>query len=91
MQTRTQLKDRSRFEIIGISLDQSKDAMTRTTQQKEMTWQQYFDGKGWDNEISTTFHIRAIPSMWLVDKKGNLRDQNAREDLPGGVQKLLAE
>jgi hypothetical protein len=29
--------------------------------------------------------------MWLVDKKGNLRDLNAREDLAGKVEKLLAE
>ena len=29
--------------------------------------------------------------MWLVDKKGNLRETNARDDLAGKVEKLLAE
>jgi hypothetical protein len=29
--------------------------------------------------------------MWLVDKKGNLRDVNARDGLEGKVKKLLAE
>jgi hypothetical protein len=29
--------------------------------------------------------------MWLVDKKGNLRDINARADLEGKIEKLLAE
>jgi len=29
--------------------------------------------------------------MWLVDKKGNLRDLEARDNLAGKVEKLLAE
>jgi len=29
--------------------------------------------------------------MWLVDKKGNLRDLGARSDLEEKVAKLLAE
>jgi len=29
--------------------------------------------------------------MWLIDKKGALRVVNARADLSGEVQKLLAE
>jgi len=29
--------------------------------------------------------------MWLIDKQGNLRDLNARSDLSGKVEKLLAE
>jgi hypothetical protein len=29
--------------------------------------------------------------MWLVDKKGVLRELNAREDLAAKVEKLLAE
>jgi hypothetical protein len=29
--------------------------------------------------------------MWLVDKKGNLRDMNGRAGLESKVEKLLAE
>ena len=29
--------------------------------------------------------------MWLVDKKGNLRDLEARTDLAAKVEKLLTE
>ena len=38
----------------------------------------YFDGKGWENEFGQKYGIRSIPSMWLVDKKGNLVDMEAR-------------
>lgn len=79
------------FEVIGISLDQSKEKMLEVTAAQEMTWPQYFDGKGWSNEISTSFHIQSIPTMWLVNKQGIVEYPNARADLDGSIAKLLAE
>ena len=43
------------------------------------------------NKIGQQYGINSIPSMWLVDKKGNLRDMNARGGLEEKVEKLLAE
>jgi thiol-disulfide isomerase/thioredoxin len=80
------------FEIIGISLDWDKQRLLDFTKQAGMTWPQYFDGKMWDNEVSTCFGIRAIPAMWLVDKKGFVRSADARAGALGEqVKKLLAE
>jgi thiol-disulfide isomerase/thioredoxin len=80
------------FEIVGISLDQEKPAMEAAMKEKGMTWPQYFDGKGWENEISSQFGIQSIPAAWLLDKKGMLRESGLRgEELPAGVEKLLAE
>ena len=80
------------FEIVGISLDQEKDAMEAALKKHEMTWTQYFDGQGWKNKISTAFGIDSIPAAWLLDKKGMLRETDLRgEDLAKGVEKLLAE
>jgi len=79
------------FEIVGISFDQQLDALQRFVEKEKMPWPQYFDGKGWENNFGREFGITGIPAMWLVDKKGNLRDMNAREDLVAKVEKLLAE
>ena len=79
------------FEIVGISLDKSKDAMLKVAAQKGMTWPQYFDGEGWKNEISSGFHIQQIPTMWLVNKNGLVATTEARADLDGEIAKLLAE
>ena len=78
------------FEIVGISLDSKESALRRFVKKEEMPWPQYFDGKGWKNSISTAHGIRSIPAMWLVDKEGNLADLNARADLEGKVEELLA-
>jgi thiol-disulfide isomerase/thioredoxin len=79
------------FEIIGISLDQDKDALTGFVKEQGMAWPQYFDGLQWGNKIARQFGINSIPAMWLVDKQGNLRDQDARGALEEKVSKLLAE
>jgi thiol-disulfide isomerase/thioredoxin len=79
------------FEIVGISFDQKQDALEKFVKDKSMGWPQYFDGKGWSNKFGKEYGINSIPTMWLVDKKGNLRDVEAREDLAGKVEKLLAE
>lgn len=79
------------FEIVGISFDQDLDKLKQVVAREKMTWPQYFEGKGAGNKYGEEFGISSIPTMWLVDKKGVLRELNAREDLVAKVEKLLAE
>jgi thiol-disulfide isomerase/thioredoxin len=79
------------LEIVGISLDREKESLTEFVSGHHMEWPQYFDGQEWQTKLALQFHIESIPAMWLIDKKGNLRDINARADLNGKVEKLLAE
>ena len=78
------------FEIVGVSLDQDKDALMSFTKDHGMVWPQYFDGLGWDNAVSKSFGIQSIPAMWLVGKDGKLITTNARDDLAGDIEKALA-
>lgn len=78
------------FEIIGISLDQDKAKLEAFVKDNGMAWPQYFDGKGWKNDISSKFGINSIPAMWLVDKKGMVVSTNARGNLEELVEKHLA-
>jgi thiol-disulfide isomerase/thioredoxin len=79
------------FEIVGISFDQSKEKLENFVEKEKMPWPQYFDGEGWHTKIGQEFGINSIPAMWLVDKKGILRDMSARADLEQKVEKYLAE
>jgi len=79
------------FEIIGISFDEDKEALQKLVAEEKMAWPQYFDGTGFKNKFGQEFGINGIPSMWLVDKKGILRDMNGRDGLEKKVEKLLAE
>jgi len=77
------------FEILGISLDRDEEALQKGVKRENMTWAHCFDGGG--SKFAEEFEIASIPTMWLVDKKGNLRETNARENLTEKVEKLLAE
>ena len=79
------------FEIIGISMDSDKKKLESFLAKNEMPWPQFFDGKGWKTSLAQEHGISSIPAMWLVDKKGNLVDQNARSGLEEKVKKYLAQ
>ena len=79
------------FEIVGISFDNTKGKLTSFVEKENMAWPQYFDGQGWQNAFGQRFGIQAIPAMWLVNKKGELVDMEARSNLVEKVEALLAE
>jgi thiol-disulfide isomerase/thioredoxin len=79
------------FEIVGINLDKSKKAMDSVLEKYNIPWAQYFDGQGWGNKFSLEYGVSAIPSVWLVDKKGVLRTTEGREDMEKQIQGFLAE
>ena len=79
------------FEIIGVSLDSDKKKLEDFLAKNDMPWPQFFDGKGWKTSLAQEHGISSIPAMWLVDKKGNLVDQNARSGLEEKVKKYLAK
>ena len=79
------------FEIVGISFDREKSGLERVLAKEKMTWPQCFDNSEEGKKVGDEFGITSIPTMWLVDKKGVLRDLNAREGLAEKVKKLLAE
>jgi thiol-disulfide isomerase/thioredoxin len=79
------------FEIVGISLDDKEAALRRFIRDKGLPWPQHFDGKGWENRFALQYGIFSIPKMWLVDRGGKLRFNDARWNLEGMVEALLAE
>ena len=79
------------FEIVGISFDQDKAALERLVTREKIGWPQHFDDNPDGNPFGEQFGISSIPTMWLVDKKGVLRDLHARDNLAAKVEKLLAE
>ena len=76
------------FEVIGISLDKEKEKLTSFIKEKKMPWPQYFDGKGWENEISRKFGIQSIPATFLIGKDGKILATNLRG---GALAEKLAE
>ena len=80
------------FEIVGINLDEDKAAMEAAAKRVGMPWTQAHDGKGWEGDLVKRFGVRSIPSTWLFDRTGKLREVGLRgEELDARVQRLLEE
>lgn len=77
------------FEIVGISLDEDKAALEKFTAENKMTWPQFFDGKGWENEFARRFKIQSVPTLWLLDREGKLVDANPRGRLEAAIEAAL--
>ncbi len=77
------------FEIVGISLDEDEGALKRGIESKNIPWPQFFDGRGWENEIAHRFGITALPTTWLVNKDGMLVEVNPLDELDGKIERLL--
>jgi len=80
------------FEIIGVSLDQNEAGLKSFTKDRNMTWQQYFDGKGWGNKLAQKYGIQSIPATFLLDGDGNIIGRDLRgEALEEAVAKALVK
>jgi hypothetical protein len=80
------------FDIIGVSLDDDRSAVLQFTQAQGMAWQQYFDGKGWDNKLATKYNIHSIPMDYLLDRHGIIIGKGLRGGaLQQAVAKAVAE
>jgi hypothetical protein len=57
-----------------------------------MSWQQFFDGKGWGNKLAVKYGVQSIPATYLLDGEGKILGRNVRgEALAPAVEKALAK
>ena len=77
------------FEVVGISLDEDEAALRRVLKSKKISWPQFFDGRGWENEFARRFHIDGLPTMWLINKDGMIVDTDISGHIAEKVAKLL--
>jgi peroxiredoxin len=78
------------FEIIGISLDSDRAKLDKFIADKQMTWPQYFDGKGWQSKLAGAYGVNSIPATYLLDSEGKIIAKNLRgEALEEAVAKAL--
>jgi peroxiredoxin len=68
------------FEIVGISLDKDEKKLTDFIKEKNMPWQQYFDGLFWNNKLAEKYGINSIPMTYLLDREGKIIGKGLRGD-----------
>lgn len=80
-----------RFEMIGLSLDKSAEALRRFVEQRDMTWIHGHVGDWSQTKLPSQYSVSYIPTVVLIGPDGtvvalNLRGPQIREE----VEKVLA-
>ena len=79
------------FDIVGVSLDQDKGALTKYIADNKMPWRQIFDGKGWGSAVPKQYGVQAIPFGLLIGRDGRIVGVSVRgEALAPAIEKALA-
>jgi thiol-disulfide isomerase/thioredoxin len=68
------------FEVIGISLDKSRDNWLGAIERLELNWVQLTNLMFWDEPMVKRFEIPYIPSTMLVDREGKIIIRNPNHD-----------
>lgn len=70
---------REDFVMIGISLDQSRSALSTFIKQRKMGWQQVFGTTA--RKTADAYSVRGIPALFLIGRDGKILGSN----LPGSA------
>ena len=78
------------FEIVGISLDEEKDALENFVKQRKMPWPQIFAGNRFENKLAIKYGIAFAPSTFLIGRDGKVVKQvMGTEELDKELQSAL--
>ena len=76
------------FTVLGISLDQDKDAWVKAIAKDKLAWTHLSDLASWNNSVAQMYRIQSIPQNILVDPTGKI----IAKDLRGpDLEKKLCE
>lgn len=79
------------LEILGVSLDESKDKWVDAIAKEELPWSHVSALKGWDCPVAKQFNVTGIPRMYILDTDGKIIAQDLRgEELQAKMAELFA-
>jgi len=68
------------FTVLGVSLDEKKEAWVKAIGDDHLNWGQVSDLKGWSSDVASLYGIRGIPMNYLLDKEGKIVAKGLRGD-----------
>ena len=66
------------FEILGVSLDKTRDRWVKAIADDKLTWLHVSDLRGWGSEFSRLYGVNSIPHTVLVGPDGKILARNLR-------------
>lgn len=80
---------RENLRVVTVSLDTDRKLLAEKLAELPPSWQTHCDGKGWESPLARSLGINALPTVWILDKKGVLQTLNAQAGYETWIRQLL--
>lgn len=80
LKTYNEFKDKG-FDIIGVSLDRSRDVWIKAINDDKLPWTQVSDLNYFNSAAAKLYDVTAIPANFLLDEKGTIIAMNLRGEI----------
>lgn len=61
-----------RLAIVGVSLDQDREALRRHLKSLGVEFPVLFDGEGWESSLARSVGVTVLPSSWILSTEGKI-------------------
>ena len=79
-----------RFEILGVSLDRTREAWVKAIEDDGLEWKHVSDLKYFNSAAAALYSVNAIPATYLIDPEGKIIAKNLRgPSLEAKLQELF--
>lgn len=72
------------FALLGVNLDSHLDKLQETEKKYHLNWRSWWDGSG--GPIAARWKVEGLPTLFLLDHKGNIRWQS--EGVPSSLKSM---
>lgn len=80
------------FEIIGVSLDKTKEDWIQAIREDQLSWIHVSDLQFWQNSAARLYSVNLIPQTYLLDKEGKIIAKGLRsEELAEKLSQLFPQ
>jgi peroxiredoxin len=91
VKTYNKFKDKN-FTVLGVSLDQQKQAWIDAIAKDKLTWTHVSDLQSWNNAAAQLYRVQSIPQNFLIDPNGKIIAKDLRgEDLEKKLSEYLGK
>jgi hypothetical protein len=59
------------FALLGVNVDETREKLQKTQKENQLNWRSWWDGEG--GSISQQWKVEGLPTLFLLDHKGNIR------------------
>lgn len=80
------------FEILSVNLDHDIEKVKKFVEEEQIPWPVLYSGDGWEDENRVKYGLQNIPSYWLIDRQGVLRQVGLeKQQLKSAIDEIVGE